>query len=564
MGPSATTGAAAPGAPARVDADPAPVQPGPGLPKPVTSSATATKAEPGQPARSVDVPRIPRGAPTGLVVLGGLATLLAFPPYDLRLLAVVGPAALAVAAYRTRARSGAWLGLASGLAFFVPHLAWAAEYLPAWPWLLLALWQAGYLALLGAGWAIVSRLPAWPVWMAALWVGGEALRGRWFVGGFPWGRLGFSQPDGPFTPLAAFGGVPLVGFGVALTGTLLAATILSVGRAQALRHGIATLAVPLVAATGWLTLGEGSLSGGGGPLTTIAIVQGDVPQAGLDFNSRRRAVLDNHVEATVALAAEVAAGRQSAPDLVIWPENSSDIDPLTNPDAAAAIDRAARAIDVPILVGAVLNGPGPNSVSNVGVLWDPDSGPGQIYTKRHPVPFAEYVPARVLLERITDLVDMIGRDFVSGDEVGIFDAAGVRLGDLICFEIAYDDLTADVVDAGAEVIVVQTNNATFGFSDETYQQLAMARLRAVEHGRPVVVASTVGISAFIAPDGSLVQTTELFTNQTLVAQVELRQTTTIASTIREGPEWLLVGIGLLAWVYAVVASRRRRKPAAAE
>jgi len=497
-------------------------------------------------------------------VLGGLATLLAFPPYDLRLLAVVGPAALAVAAYRTRARSGAWLGLASGLAFFVPHLAWAAEYLPAWPWLLLALWQAGYLALLGAGWAIVSRLPAWPVWMAALWVGGEALRGRWFVGGFPWGRLGFSQPDGPFTPLAAFGGVPLVGFGVALTGTLLAATILSVGRAQALRHGIATLAVPLVAATGWLTLGEGSLSGGGGPLTTIAIVQGDVPQAGLDFNSRRRAVLDNHVEATVALAAEVAAGRQSAPDLVIWPENSSDIDPLTNPDAAAAIDRAARAIDVPILVGAVLNGPGPNSVSNVGVLWDPDSGPGQIYTKRHPVPFAEYVPARVLLERITDLVDMIRRDFVSGDEVGIFDAAGVRLGDLICFEIAYDDLTADVVDAGAEVIVVQTNNATFGFSDETYQQLAMARLRAVEHGRPVVVASTVGISAFIAPDGSLVQTTELFTNQTLVAQVGLRQTTTIASTIREGPEWLLVGIGLLAWVYAVVASRRRRKPAAAE
>jgi len=501
---------------------------------------------------------MPRGAPTGLVVLGGLASLLAFPPYDLRLLAVAGPAALAVAVHGKGARSGTWLGLASGLAFFVPHLAWAAEYLPAWPWLLLALWQASYLALMGAGWAIVSRLPAWPVWMAALWIGGEALRGRWFVGGFPWGRLGFSQPDGPFTPLAAFGGVPLVSFAVALTGTLLAAAVLSVSRRPAIRWGIATVAVPLVASAGWLVLGDRSLSGDEQARTTIAIVQGDVPQAGLDFNSRRRAVLDNHVDATVALAADVAAGREPAPDLVIWPENSSDIDPLTNSDAAAGIDRAARSIGVPILVGAVLNGPGPDNISNVGVLWDPDSGPGQIYTKRHPVPFAEYVPARALLERITDLVDMIGRDFVSGDEVGIFDAAGIRLGDLICFEIAYDDLTADVVDAGAGVIVVQTNNATFGFSDETYQQLAMARLRAVEHGRPVVVASTVGISAFIAPDGTLVQTTDLFTSQTLVADVGLRQDETIASRVREGPEWLLVGVGLLAWVYGLTAPRRGR------
>jgi apolipoprotein N-acyltransferase len=388
--------------------------------------------------------------------------------------------------------------------------------------------------------------------MASLWVAGEALRGRWFVGGFPWGRLGFSQPDGLFTPLAAFGGIPLVSFGVALTGTLVAAAVLSANRRQALLRAVAALAVPVLASAGWLTLGEHSLAGNGQAQTRIAIVQGDVPQAGLDFNSRRRAVLDNHVGATQALAADVAAGLELAPDLVIWPENSSDIDPLTNSDAAAAIDRAARAIGVPILVGAVLNGPGPTQVSNVGLLWDPDSGPGQIYTKRHPVPFAEYIPARALLERITNLVDMVGRDFVSGAEVGIFDAAGIRLGDLICFEIAYDDLTADVVDAGAGVIVVQTNNATFGFSDETYQQLAMARLRAVEHGRPVVVASTVGISAFIAPDGSLVESTDLFTQQTLVAEVGLRQADTIANRVREGPEWVLVAIGLLSVGYGLV------------
>ena len=542
--------AAMPGTPAAVDPD-------------NDVHTEATNRPPGGvrtlPPKSHSPPRMPRGAPSVLVALGGLATALAFPPYDLRLLAVIGPAALAVAVHGRPARSGAWLGLVSGLAFFVPHLAWAAEYLPAWPWLLLALWQAAYLALMGAGWAVVSRVPGWPLWMAALWVAAEALRGRWFVGGFPWGRLGFSQPDGPFTALAAFGGVPLVSFGVALTGTVLAAAVRSTDRGQAVRRGVLTLALPLIAASGWLTLGERSLSGEGQARTTIAIVQGDVPQAGLDFNSRRRAVLDNHVEATLDLAADVTAGRRSAPDLVIWPENSSDIDPLTNSDAAAAIDRAASAIGVPILVGAVLNGPGPDSVRNVGLLWDPDTGPGQVYTKRHPVPFAEYIPARALLERVTDLFDLVGRDFVSGSEVGIFDAAGVRLGDLICFEIAYDDLTADVVDAGAGVIVVQTNNATFGFSDETYQQLAMARLRAVEHGRPVVVSSTVGISAFIAPDGSLVESTELFTQQTLVAEVGLRQADTVANRVREGPEWVLVGVGLLAWAYAAVQHRRTRK-----
>ncbi len=543
----------------------APAITGPADPTETKSSVAPPPIRPRSGARlsSATSPRIPRGAPTVLVVLGGLGTVLAFPPYDVRLLAVIGPSALALAVHRRSARTGAWLGLAWGLAFFVPHLAWAAEYLPAWPWLLLSLWQASYLALMGIGWAMVSRLPAWPLWMAALWVGEEALRGRWFVGGFPWGRLGFSQPDGPYTALVAFGGVPLVSFAVVLTGTALAAAILSVGRAQVVRRVLATLAVPLVAASSWLTVGDPTLSGPGPASATIAVVQGDVPEAGLDFNSRRRAVLDNHVNATLALAADVAAGRRAAPDLVVWPENSSDIDPFTNADAAAAIDRAARAVAAPILVGAVLNGPGPDRVSNVGVLWDPDSGPGQIYTKRHPVPFAEYIPARSLLERVTGLVDLVGRDFVAGREIGVFDGAGIRFGDLICFEIAYDDLTADVVDAGAEIIVVQTNNATFGFSDETYQQLAMARLRAVEHGRPVVVASTVGISAFIGVDGALVQSTDLFTSQTLVAEVGLRTAATVASRVREGPEWLLVGVGLLAWGWSVRVSYRPQRSAGA-
>jgi apolipoprotein N-acyltransferase len=106
-------------------------------------------------------------------------------------------------------------------------------------------------------------------------------------------------------------------------------------------------------------------------------------------------VLDNHVQATRDLAADVRAGREQQPDLVVWPENASDIDPFTNPEAYDAIDRAVEDIGVPVLVGAVLQGPG-EKISNAGIVWDPVTGPGERYVKRHPVPFGEYIPYRSL------------------------------------------------------------------------------------------------------------------------------------------------------------------------
>jgi apolipoprotein N-acyltransferase len=157
---------------------------------------------------------------TLLAAFGGLALLLAFPGYDLPALAPLGPAALALAVRGQRARSGLWLGLVLGLAFFVPLLSWSGVYVGPVPWLALALWEALHLALLGAATALTSGLPLWPLWAAALWVADEALRGRFVLGGFPWGRLGLSQTSGPLTALAAYGGVPLVSFAVALTGTL--------------------------------------------------------------------------------------------------------------------------------------------------------------------------------------------------------------------------------------------------------------------------------------------------------------------------------------------------------
>ncbi|WP_305852285.1 hypothetical protein [Blastococcus sp. PRF04-17] len=186
-------------------------------------AGTSPSAPPERPGR-----RLPWR--TLLAVVGGLLLLLAFPGYSLVPLAVLGPAALALAVHGQRVRAGLWLGLVFGLAFFVPLLSWSGIYVGPVPWLALAGWEALHLALLGGATAVVSRLPAWPVWAAALWVADEALRGRFVLDGFPWGRLGFSQTSGPLLSLAAYGGVPLVSFAVALTGTLLAAAVLALVR----------------------------------------------------------------------------------------------------------------------------------------------------------------------------------------------------------------------------------------------------------------------------------------------------------------------------------------------
>jgi apolipoprotein N-acyltransferase len=317
---------------------------------------------------------------------------------------------------------------------------------------------------------------------------------------------------------------------------------------------VAVLAVPLAGMLAWLPLPGSSLTAGG-PTATVAVIQGDVPRAGLDFNAQRRAVLDNHVQRTLELADAVAAGEEHQPDVVLWPENSSDIDPYTNADAARQIDRAAEAIDAPILVGAVVEGPG-EYVSNTAIVWDPEDGPGDTYVKRHPVPLAEYVPARSFFRFFSDKVDLVRRDFVAGDEVGVLDVGGVRLGDLICFEVVYDGLVHDVVERGAGMVVVQTNNATFGYTDESAQQLAMSRLRAVETGRTVVVAATSGISAIVAPDGSIARSSELFTPDVFVEDIAQRGSATVAQRLGAGPEWALTALGAGALVVAAVLRRR--------
>jgi len=298
-----------------------------------------------------------------------------------------------------------------------------------------------------------------------------------------------------------------------------------------------------------------------GATARFMAVQGNVPRPGLDFNAERRAVLDNHVRVTLQAAASVRAGTQQRPDLVVWPENASDIDPTRNADAAAVINQAVSAIKSPLVLGAVLLEPGTN-VSNASLMYLPGKGLTARYVKQHPVPFAEYIPYRSFFRRLNDKVDLVRSDFVAGKGPGVFRVPAahggtIAAGAIICFEVAYDGLMRDTVNHGANVLLVQTNNATFGFTDESVQQLAISRIRAIEHGRSIVHVSTVGVSAVITPDGTAHQRTALFKPALLAADLPLRTDRTLADRVGAWPEYL--ACGALAMMLTLFGLRRRRR-----
>src|SRR4051794_2420639 len=491
---------------------------------------------------------------------GGFAGVLAFPRFGFWPAAFVSVALLSLAVDGRRLRTGAWLGYVYGAAFMVPLLSWTGIYVGPVPWLILALFEAAYFALLGTLLPLLARLPAAPAAIGAGWVLQEALRDRLPFGGFPWGRLAFSQASSPMRWFAAVGGAPLVTFAVAAAGAGLASAALA-GRPLRLRPlagGLATLL--LLPVLGGLLSGPlGPTPDGDGRQLTVAVIQGGLPDRGLDSFAQAEQVLNNHIRQTLKLAAEVRAGRQPQPDLVLWPENASDGDPFRNPVAFAKIDRAVRAVRAPVLVGAILQGRGANHRRNVGILWTPTSGPGAQYTKRHPVPFAEYIPLRSAAEFVSSAAKTVTQDMVAGHGDGLLRGGPVRIGDVICFEVAYDDLVRSSVSAGAQLLVVQTNNATFGHTAETYQQLAMGRLRAVESQRTVIQAATTGKSAVIGPDGGIRQESgALFHSEILVARVPVRSVTTLATRVGAWPEYLLAALALGGAAAATIGERRDR------
>ncbi|WP_152204581.1 apolipoprotein N-acyltransferase, partial [Georgenia thermotolerans] len=500
-----------------------------------------------------------------LAGVGGLATETAFPDKSWWPMAYLGVALLLLALRRDSARWAFLVGTVWGIGFFLPHLWWANEAVgEPIGWIALSVAEAAAVGCFGAAW-VWARRAAWlrdRAWLqvlvvAVLWVAVEQVRGRWPFGGFPWGLLAFSQTDAPLLRLAPVGGTPLVSAVVVVVGALLAIVLVD---ARRLRVGTASAAfVGVVAVTfaPWL-LPLGSRPEAG--TLRVGAVQGDVPTRGAEAMSQAEAVAANHAAGTEALLGTVTPGEL---DLVLWPESASDIDPRTHAGIGAAVDGAARAVGAPILLGTQRFLP--DVRYNDYILWEPGRGSAVSYTKQHPVPFGEYIPYRDFFRRFTAAVDLVGTDMAAGTGTALVPVDVARLGravpitTAICFEVAYDDLIRDSVRAGGELIVIPTNNASFGHTQESTQQLAMSRFRAAEHGRAVVQVSTVGVSGIISPNGVVRQSTGLWTPAQMVDTLPLRTSLTLADRLGPWPSLAASALAVLAVAAGLATWLRERR-----
>jgi len=470
-------------------------------------------------------------------VLGGLILFAAFPDVGWWITAIIAAAVLFVVLHGARARVGFIVGWLFGVAFFLPHLWWAYVAVGVVPWLALSVAEGLSFALVGLLFARIVRSGRmtpyrWvsPLVFATLWVGAEQLRAAVPFGGFPWGRTAFAMVDSSLARMAWLGGVPLVSLVTVLLGASVAAAVLAL-REGAWLWGLGTaVAVVLVAlAPVMLPLDGQSQSG----TLSVAWAQGNLANRGLDSFSRAREVTQNHLVATQAL---MAAHPDASVDLMVWPENSSDIDPRTDPETAWVLTQAAQAVGAPVLFGTNDYSP-PGGRYNVSLVWLPSGTvlPGVEYRKQVPAAFAEYIPLRSIVRNFSSEVDRVTTDVVAGDipaRLSIPIATlgrDVVVGPVICFEVAYDWVSRQAVREGAEFLAVQTNNATFGVTAESTQQLAMSRLRAIETGRATLQVSTVGVSAVISPTGQVLDRADLFTQAGGIAQVPLRTMLTPAS-----------------------------------
>jgi len=454
---------------------------------------------------------------------------MAFEPVAVAWVIPVAVAGFVVATRGLRLRGAFVVGLVFGAAFFFTHI-WWMRAVGFSAWIALSTLETLFFGVLGSLSTLLQRHRLWPLWFASAWTAVEVWRSGWPLGGMPWGRLAFGVVDTPVAEALPYAGAVGVSFLLALLGALLAWLVTGPVAGEGSRRVaagclvglVALLAVPAVAP--WEAQPDGEL--------TVAAVQGDVPGNGDDILYDYRQVTQNHVDATVDLARQVDAGEAPRPDLVLWPENSTAVDPFDDPETNAGILTASSAIGVPILVGAIVDG-GPGQVLNQGIVWDPETGAGDRYTKWHPVPFGEYIPGRsfFLGYSFFDRLREVGRDMLSGTRREPLDIDGVPVADAICFDIAYDDGLQAQLRNGAELLVVQSSQATFIHTDQIDQQFAITRLRALETGRWVAVATTNGVSGIIAPDGHVMSTADIRTRAVLVEQVGLTDALTPAVRI---------------------------------
>ncbi len=343
----------------------------------------------------------------------------------------------------------------------------------------------------------------------------EEIRNYFPFGGFGWTRLAYSQADAPYARIAAIGGSVALSSFVLLIALCL--FILSQKRLSL---------IPLVPALFLLVPFQLQSIGS----TEVLMIQGNVPQLGLDFNSRAKEVFNNHLELT-----KQELRKDPSVDFILWPENSVDVDPFQYPDVKQQLD----SIDQPLIIGAVL-GKG-NKLVNTSILWG-----GELpttYIKQHLTPFGEYIPLRSIASLISPYTDRV-TDFEPGQGQVLFTIKDAVIAPVICFELIDDQILHEAA-VSSNLLAVQTNSATFGMSAESAQQLSMTRVRAIEHGRSIVSVSTTGYSAVIDRNGKVLQQTSMGTAESIRAQVDLLEGQTPRDMMGRWAMFLTIGILIL-------------------
>ena len=423
----------------------------------------------------------------------------AFEPIGIWFLAVIG---LTLYLQKLRSSSRPMLhSLAFGFILNAIVLYWSGKYVGPIPWLLLSALQA--LFYLPVGW--VYRRTHRLLWSALALLAMEEIRSRFPFGGFGWTRIAFSQVDSPALPIVALGGV------IALSAFTLAIALLLV---RIRGKNLAAILTLFIIAFLLPANPQGS-----GEVNLIAI-QGNTPEVGLGFNSRAKAVFDLHRDVTRQVTADQY-------DAIIWPENAIDIDPRLFPEVQADIATLTSDLSTPIIAGVVqraANGP-----ENASILFGEDGIRESVYIKRGLTPFGEYIPLRGLAELVSPLAKKVN-DFIPGSKRVTHTVADVELGPIICYEIILDDLVRDMA-KNSQALIVQTNSATFAGTAESAQQLAITRIRAVEHSRAILSVSTVGISAFIDNNGRVLSQTGENTQESLAGSLVLNNYRTLINRI---------------------------------
>jgi apolipoprotein N-acyltransferase len=389
--------------------------------------------------------------------------------------------------------------------------------------------------------SVLARSTVLPIAVAGLWTAREAVTSTWPYGGFAWGRVALSQSEGPFAPLVAWVGVSGLSFLLVALVALVLQLVRQAGRPVMPRAAaaVAVLAV-LLLVPAWPAPTTGR--------TTVAAVQGNT-NSGLLAEYLPGENLQKHIDATAPLIGTDV-------DMVVWPENGSDLDPSRSAVVARAVNRISEAMGAPLVLGTVTQSG--EDTFNSSLLWQPGAGVADQYDKKHPVPFAEYVPDRDFWRPLApDLIDMVPRGYTKGTRDTVLDVNGVLAGISICFDISDDALVREMTGDGAEIILAQTNNADFGRTEENVQQLAIARLRAIETGRSVVNISTVGTSAILAPDGSTISRLTPYEPGAMVESVPLASASTPATLLGAGLELAASGFGIAALLAVLVFGRRR-------